>query len=73
VINVAGLCETDDGVNEDVGLPLTRCAHGQLAVSTVHGIACLEGDYFAPCQFFEMRAKLRRSILETRKHKPKGR
>lgn len=58
MIDIAWLGESDDGVDEDVGLALTGSADGQLAVSTVHRVAGLEGDDLAPCEFLEVRAEL---------------
>lgn len=58
VIDVARLGETDDGVDEDVGLTLTRCTDGELAVRSVHRVTCLECDDFAPGDFLEVRSEL---------------
>lgn len=57
VVDVARLGEADDGVDEDVRLPLARGADGQLAVRAMHGVARLEGDDLAPCELLEVRAE----------------
>jgi hypothetical protein len=59
VVDVAGLGQADDGVDEHVGLAGAGSADGQLAVSAVHGVACLEGDDLGPAQLVEVRAQLR--------------
>ena len=38
VVDVTGLCKTDDGVDEDVCLAGTSTTDGELTVSTVHGV-----------------------------------
>ena len=54
VIHVAGFCQTDDGVDENVGLALASGADGQFTVCAVHRITSLKGDDLAPREFFEM-------------------
>ena len=58
VVDVPGLGEADDGVHEHVGLVLASSADGELTVSTVHGVAGLEGDDLAPSDLVEVSAKL---------------
>ena len=45
VVNVTGLGETDNGVNQDVGLTSASSTDGQLTVSTVHGVS-ISLDFF---------------------------
>lgn len=63
VVDVSGLGETDDGVDEDVGLALAGGADGELTVSTVHGVAGLEGDNLLPRELLEVGTKLSRGVL----------
>jgi hypothetical protein len=58
VVDVTGLGEADDGVDEDVGLAGAGSADGQLTVSAVHGVAGLEGDDLGPAKLVEVRAQL---------------
>lgn len=54
VVNVTGLGETDDGVDQDIGLARASRANGQLTVSTVHGVTGLESDNAGPAQLVEV-------------------
>ena len=58
VVNVAGLGQADDGVDEHVGLAGAGGAHRQLAVGAVHGVAGLEGDDLGPAELLEVGAQL---------------
>jgi hypothetical protein len=58
VVNVTGLGETDDGVNEDVGLARTGSADGQLTMSAVHGVSGLESDDLGPAKLVEVQTDL---------------
>jgi hypothetical protein len=58
VVDVSGLGEADDGVDEDVGAVLAGGTDGELAVSAVHGVTGLEGDNLAPCDLLEVGAEL---------------
>lgn len=58
VVHIPGLGKTHDGVNEHICLAIARCADGQFAVGTMHGVARLERDDFAPCEFLELSAEL---------------
>jgi hypothetical protein len=62
VVNVTGLGQANDGMDEDIRLVLACGTDSQLTVRTVHGIACLERDDFPPCELFEVRAELRRGV-----------
>ena len=64
VVDVAGLGEADDGVDEDVGLAGAGGADGQLAVGAVHGVAGLEGDDAGPAELGEVRAELGRGVAQ---------
>lgn len=58
VVNVTGLGQTDDGVDQDICLARASRADGQLTVSTVHGVTGLEGDDAGPAQLVEVDAQL---------------
>lgn len=58
VVNVTGLGQTDNRVNQDIGLAGTSRADSQLTVSTVHGVTGLESDDAGPAQFVEVDAQL---------------
>lgn len=58
VVNVAGLGEADDGVDEDVGLAGAGSTDGEFAVGAVHGVAGLEGDDLRPAELLEVEAEL---------------
>lgn len=62
VVNVTGLSQTNDGVDEDVGLARAGSANSQLAVSTVHGIAGLESNDTGPVELLEVGAELSGSV-----------
>lgn len=64
VVNVAGLGETDDGLDQDVGLLGAGGADRQLTVSSVHGVSGLESDDFLPAELVEVSAELRGSESE---------
>lgn len=64
VVNVTGLGQTDDGVDENVGLLGTSSAHGQLPVRTVHGVTGLEGDHSVPAELVEVNAQFRGSVAQ---------
>lgn len=61
VVNVTGLGETDDGLDQDVGLLGAGGADRQLTVSSVHGVSGLESDDLLPAELVEVSAELRRS------------
>jgi len=63
VVDVTGLGEADNRVNQHVGLAGAGRAHGELAVSTMHGVPGLEGDDFGPAKLVEMEAEFSGSIL----------
>lgn len=58
VVDVTGLGETHDGVDEYVGLALSGSEHGELTVSAVHGVTGLEGDDLAPSELGEVGSQL---------------
>lgn len=58
VVNVAGLGQADDGVDEDVGVVRAGSADRQFTVGAVHGVAGLEGDDPAPAELVEVCAQL---------------
>ena len=62
VIDVAGFGESDDGVDEDVGLALTGGEDGEFTMSAVHGVASLESDDFAPGNFVEVCTEFGRGV-----------
>lgn len=59
VVNVTGLGQAYDGVDEDVGMMRTGSADGQLSVGAVHGVTGLEGDDSGPAELVEVGADLR--------------
>lgn len=59
VVNVTRLGQTDNGVDEDVGLLRASSTHRQLTVSTVHRVAGLEGHHLLPAQLVKVGAQLR--------------
>lgn len=61
VIDVTGLGQADDGLDEDVGLLGAGGADRQLTVSAVHGVTGLESDDLLPAELVEVGAKLRGS------------
>lgn len=58
VVDVSGLGEADDGVDEHVGLAGARGADGQLAMGAVHGVTGLERDDAGPAQLVEVESQL---------------
>ncbi len=62
VVNITGLGEANNGVDEDICLVLACGTDSQLTVRTVHGIARLKCDNFPPCELFEVRAEFCRSV-----------
>jgi hypothetical protein len=60
VIDITGLGQTDDGVDEDVGLMLTSRTDGQLSMSSVHRVSGLEGHDLPPRDFLEMSSEFSR-------------
>lgn len=62
VVNVTGLGETDNGVDQDIGLAGTSSANGQLTVSTVHGVTGLESDNAGPAQLVEVNTEFGGSV-----------
>lgn len=59
VINVAGLGETNNGLDQDVGLLGASGADRQLTVSAVHGVSGLESDDLLPAELVEVGTELR--------------
>jgi hypothetical protein len=64
VVNVTGLGQTDDGVDQDIGLAGASRADGQLTVSTVHGVTGLESDDAGPAQLVEVDAQLSGGVYQ---------
>ena len=62
VVDVPGLGQPDDGVDQHVGLLGPGGAHGQLAVRPVHGVAGLEGDHSVPAELVEVNAQFRGGV-----------
>jgi hypothetical protein len=65
VVNVTGLGQANDGVDEDVGLSGASSDDSQLTVSAVHRVAGLESDNLGPAELLEVSADLRRSVAES--------
>lgn len=62
VVDISGLGESDDGVNEDVRVLLTGSTDGELSVSSVHGVTSLEGDDTGPRELVEVGSELGGSV-----------
>lgn len=58
VVDISGFGHADNGVDEHVGLALTRGADGELAVSAVHRVTGLESDDLAPSNLLEVGTEL---------------
>lgn len=54
VVDVSGLGETNNGVDQQVSLASTGSTDGQFTVSTVHRVTSLESDDASPLQFLEV-------------------
>lgn len=65
VVNVTGLGETDDGVDEDVGLAGAGSADRQLTMSAVHGVPGLERDDLLPAELVKVQTQLGGCVAET--------
>jgi hypothetical protein len=61
VVNVTGLGETNDGLDQNIGLLRAGGADRQLTVSSVHGVSGLESDDLLPAELVEVSAELRGS------------
>jgi hypothetical protein len=59
MVDVTGLGQADDGLDEDVGLLGASGADRQLTVSAVHGVSGLEGNDLLPSELVKVRAELR--------------
>jgi hypothetical protein len=62
VVDIAGLGQTDNGVDQDVGLARTSSTDSQLTMGTVHGVTSLEGNNTGPVQLLEVGADLCRGV-----------
>lgn len=58
MIDVSGLCQAYDGVDQDIRLACSGSSDCQLSMRSMHRVASLEGNHPRPPQFVEMRAKL---------------
>lgn len=65
VVNVTGLGETDDRVDEDVGLLGAGRTDGQLTVSSVHRVSGLESDNSGPAELVEVDTELCGSVAQS--------
>lgn len=63
VVDVAGLGEADDGVDEDVGVVRAGGADGEFPVGAVHRVTGLESDNLGPAELVEVSAELSRSVF----------
>ena len=61
MIDVARFREANDGMNQDISLPCASSSYGQLAMSAMHRVPCLECHDTAPSKLLKMGAELRRS------------
>lgn len=64
VVDVTGLGQTNDRVDQDVGLALAGSADRQLTVSAVHGVAGLESDDLGPAKLVEVEADLSGGVCD---------
>lgn len=64
VIDISGLGQTDDGVNQDVRLSLSGGSDGQFSVSSVHGVSGLESDNLSPCHLLEETSQFGRGVSQ---------
>jgi hypothetical protein len=62
VVDISGLGESDDGVNENVGVLLTSGTDGELSVSSVHGVTSLESDDTGPRELVEVGSEFGGSV-----------
>ena len=62
VVNITGLGQPHDGVNEHIGLMLTSRTDGQLSMSSVHRVSGLERHDFPPRNFLEMSSEFSRGV-----------
>jgi hypothetical protein len=62
VINISGLGESDDRVNEQVSLALTGSTDSQLTMGTMHGVTGLESNNAGPLKLLEVSTKFSRGI-----------
>jgi hypothetical protein len=62
VVDVTGLGQANDGVDQHVGLTGAGGADSELAVSTVHGVARLESDDLGPAKLVEVETELSGSV-----------
>jgi hypothetical protein len=65
VINVTGLGQTNDRVDEDVGLAGASSADRQLTVSAVHGVPRLESNDLGPSKLVKVQTQLCGCVAET--------
>jgi hypothetical protein len=70
VIDITRFGQPDDRVNKHICLTLPCSAHGELTVCAMHRVACLEGYNFAPGEFLEVLAELRRSDYTINENRP---
>lgn len=65
VVNVTGLGQANNGVDENVGLASAGSADGQLTVSAVHGVPRLESNDLGPAKLVEVQTQFRGCVSET--------
>jgi hypothetical protein len=65
VVNVTGLGEADNGVDEDIGLAGSCSADRQLTMSAVHGVPRLEGNDLLPAELVEVQTQFGGCIPQT--------
>lgn len=62
VVDITGLGQTDDGVDQDVGLAGASSADSQLTVGTVHRVTSLESNDTGPVELLEVSTDLGRGV-----------
>jgi hypothetical protein len=64
VVDISGLGQTDNRVDQDVGLSLSGRSDGQFSVGSVHGVSGLESDDLSPCHLLEEASQLGRGVSQ---------
>ena len=62
VVDITWFRETDNGMNEHIGLASAGGADSEFSVGSVHGVTGLEGHDTGPSQLLEMGTELGGSV-----------
>jgi len=63
VVDITGLRQAHDGMDEDIGLVGSCSADRQLSVSAMHGVSGLESNNLGPAELVEVKPKLGGSVF----------